>query len=167
MRRTGKVGGFAWENCGDAREPVVLQTLSVSPDPIALPGTVRVSAAITTHKTLATPLKAVLVIEKAVGLVWVRLPCINQLGSCRYSLCTLLNDVVPPGTPCPEPLQTYGIPCRCPFKAGSYSLPASNIDLPNLRLPSWITRGRYRLRATLSSGGNELACVKVAFSLKT
>ena len=55
--------------------------------------------------------------EKQLGSVWIQLPCIDQLGSCTYDdVCTLLDDAIPPGTSCPEPLLTYGIPCHCPFQ---------------------------------------------------
>ncbi|KAJ7402130.1 Ganglioside GM2 activator [Pitangus sulphuratus] len=151
-RRLSKVGGFAWENCGDKRDPVVVQSLSVAPDPISIPGSLR----------------AVLTVEKALGELWIQLPCIDQLGSCTYDdVCSMLDDLIPPGTTCPEPLLTYGIPCHCPFKAGSYSLPASDFDLPDVELPSWMTNGNYRVRAVVSNGGEELACVKLAFSLQS
>lgn len=52
-----QVGGFAWENCGDRRDPVVLQSLSVAPDPISIPGSLRVSAAVSSGKAMASPLK--------------------------------------------------------------------------------------------------------------
>lgn len=52
-----QVGGFAWENCGDKRDPVVLQSLSVAPDPITIPGSLRVSAAVKSGKTMGSPLK--------------------------------------------------------------------------------------------------------------
>lgn len=52
-----QVGGFAWENCGDGKDPVVLQSLSVAPDPISIPGSLRVSAAASSSKTMASPLK--------------------------------------------------------------------------------------------------------------
>ncbi|XP_010134019.1 PREDICTED: ganglioside GM2 activator [Buceros rhinoceros silvestris] len=78
-----QVGGFAWENCGDRKNPVVLQSLSVAPDP------------------------------------------------------------------------------------GFYSLPASDFDLPDVELPSWMTNGNYRVRATASKGGQELACVQLTFSLQS
>lgn len=52
-----QVGGFAWENCGDKRDPVVLQSLSVAPDPISIPGSLRVSAAVKSGKTMGSPLK--------------------------------------------------------------------------------------------------------------
>uniref|UniRef100_A0A8C6N7H6 Uncharacterized protein n=1 Tax=Melopsittacus undulatus TaxID=13146 RepID=A0A8C6N7H6_MELUD len=152
-RSLGKVGGFAWENCGDRRDPVVLQSLSVAPDPISIPGSLRVSAAVNSGKTMASPLKAVLVVEKALGDLWIQLPCIDQLGSCTYNdVCTILDELIPPGTTCPEPLLTYGIPCHCPFKAGSYSLPASDFVLPDMELPSWMTNGNYRVRAVVSNG---------------
>lgn len=57
-------------------------------------------------------------VEKALGDLWIQLPCIEQLGSCTYDdVCSILDELIPPGTPCPEPLLTYGIPCHCPFKA--------------------------------------------------
>lgn len=56
-------------------------------------------------------------VEKALGDLWIQLPCIDQLGSCTYDdVCSILDELIPPGTPCPEPLLTYGIPCHCPFK---------------------------------------------------
>lgn len=57
-------------------------------------------------------------VEKALGDLWIQLPCIDQLGSCTYDdVCNILDNLIPPGMPCPEPLLTYGIPCHCPFKA--------------------------------------------------
>ncbi|XP_072728755.1 ganglioside GM2 activator isoform X1 [Ciconia boyciana] len=166
--RCWQIGGFAWENCGDKRDPVVLQSLSVAPDPISIPGSLRISAAVSSNKTMAAPLKAVLLVEKALGDLWIQLPCIDQLGSCTYNdVCTILDNLIPPGTTCPEPLLTYGIPCHCPFKAGSYSLPASDFVLPEVELPAWMTNGNYRVRVAVSSGGEELACVKLAFSLQS
>ncbi|KFV15921.1 Ganglioside GM2 activator, partial [Pterocles gutturalis] len=154
-----QVGGFAWENCGDGKDPAVLQSLSVQPDPIAIPGSVRVSAAGSSSKTMASPLKVLLVVEKALGDLWIQLPCVDQLGSCTYNdVCTILDNLIPPGTTCPEPLLTYG---------GSYSLPASDFILPEMELPAWMTNGNYRVRVTLSSSGEQLACVKLAFALQS
>ncbi|KFP35901.1 Ganglioside GM2 activator, partial [Chlamydotis macqueenii] len=166
-----QVGVFAWENCGDGSDPVVLQSLSVAPDPITIPGSLRISAAVSSSKALASPLKVcagVLVVEKALGDLWIQLPCIDQLGSCTYDdVCTILDNLIPPGTACPEPLLTYGIPCHCPFKAGSYSLPASDFVLPDVELPAWMTNGNYRVRAVASNNGKELGCVKLTFSLQS
>ncbi|XP_072204462.1 ganglioside GM2 activator [Excalfactoria chinensis] len=167
-RMLRKVGGFSWEDCGNGRDPVVLKSLSVAPDPISIPGTLRISAAASCSKAMASPLKAVLVVEKALGDLWIQLPCIEKMGSCTYDdVCAVLDDFIPPGTSCPEPLLTYGIPCHCPFKAGSYSLPASDFVLPDVELPSWMTNGNYRVRAVVSNKGQELACIKLGFSLQS
>nr|XP_047913415.1 ganglioside GM2 activator [Anser cygnoides] len=56
-RRLSKVGGFSWENCGEGKDPVVLQSLSVAPDPISIPGNLRISAAVNGNKAMASPLK--------------------------------------------------------------------------------------------------------------
>ncbi|KFQ21131.1 Ganglioside GM2 activator, partial [Merops nubicus] len=96
-----QVGGFAWDNCG-GREPVLLKSLSVAPDPISIPGSLRVSVAVSSSKTMASPLKVVLVVEKALGDLWIQLPCIDNLGSCTYDdMCTILDNLIPPGTTCP------------------------------------------------------------------
>lgn len=52
-----QVGGFSWENCGEGKDPVVLQSLSVAPDPISIPGNLRISAAVNGNKAMASPLK--------------------------------------------------------------------------------------------------------------
>ncbi|XP_075297926.1 ganglioside GM2 activator [Opisthocomus hoazin] len=167
-RRVIELVEFAWENCGDETDPVVVKSLTVAPDPITIPGTLTLSGTVSCGETISSPLKAVLTVEKQLGSVWIQLPCIDQLGSCTYDdVCTLLDDAIPPGTSCPEPLLTYGIPCHCPFQEGSYSLPESNIELPEVELPSWLTNGNYRVQAVISSDGNQLACMKVTFSLQS
>lgn len=55
--------------------------------------------------------------EKEVAGFWVKIPCVEQLGSCTYeNVCDLIDQYIPPGETCPEPLHTYGLPCHCPFK---------------------------------------------------
>uniref|UniRef100_A0A8C0XQG7 MD-2-related lipid-recognition domain-containing protein n=1 Tax=Castor canadensis TaxID=51338 RepID=A0A8C0XQG7_CASCN len=106
-------------------------------------------------------------VEKEVAGFWVKIPCVEQLGSCTYEdFCDLLDSFIPPGQSCPEPLHTYGLPCHCPFKEGTYSLPTSDFTLPDLELPGWLSTGNYRIQSVLSSGGKRLACVKIAASLK-
>ncbi len=59
-------------------------------------------------------------LEKEVAGFWVHVPCVEELGSCHYQdACDILNQLIPPGQDCPEPLHTYGLPCHCPFKAVS------------------------------------------------
>ncbi|KAH1166641.1 hypothetical protein KIL84_015813 [Mauremys mutica] len=110
--------------------------------------------------------QAVLTVEKNIVDLWIKIPCVDEIGSCTYDgLCRILDNAIPPGSPCPEPLLSYGIPCHCPFKPGSYSLPSSEFYLPIIQLPSWLTNGDYRVQVVLSSGAKQLACAQVALSL--
>lgn len=162
-----QVLGFDWKNCGKPDAPAVMKTLSVSPDPIAIPGDLSAEASGTTSVDLAAPLSLNMTLEKEVAGFWVKIPCVEELGSCHYeNACDLLDLLTPPGQDCPEPLHSYGLPCRCPFKAGSYSLPKSDFYIPNIPdLPYWLTNGHYRAQGVLGKDGSELGCLKVALAI--
>ncbi|XP_033948646.1 ganglioside GM2 activator [Pseudochaenichthys georgianus] len=168
LRRVSKaqVMGFDWKNCGQPDAPAVLKTLTVSPDPISIPGELTASASGSTSVELAAPLSVNVTLEKEVAGFWVKVPCLEELGSCHYKdACDILSQLIPPGQDCPEPLHTYGLPCRCPFKAGSYSLPQSDFTLPTMDLPYWLSNGNYRMQGVLGAEGKELGCLKVSLSL--
>lgn len=53
--------------------------------------------------------------KKAAG-VWIKLPCIDNFGSCDYpDLCQILSSV----GDCPDPITSSGLGCQCPFKSVS------------------------------------------------
>lgn len=161
-----QVLGFDWKNCGKPEDPAGLKTLSLSPDPISIPGDLTAEASGATSVELSAPLLLNVTLEKEVAGFWVTIPCVEEMGSCRYEdACDLLNQLIPPGQDCPEPLHSYGLPCRCPFKAGSYSLPKTDFTLPNVDLPYWLTNGNYRVQGVLGKGGSELACLKISLSI--
>ncbi|XP_032627712.1 ganglioside GM2 activator [Chelonoidis abingdonii] len=165
-RRLSKLGGFSWKNCGNGTDPFVIKSLSVAPDPIHIPGNLKVSVEVSSKADIGSPLKAVFTVEKKIVDIWIKIPCVDEIGSCTYDgLCGILDNVIPPGSPCPEPLLSYGIPCHCPFKQGSYSLPSSEFYLPIIQLPSWLTNGDYSVQVVLSSSAKQLACVQVTLSL--
>ncbi|XP_042544875.1 ganglioside GM2 activator [Dipodomys spectabilis] len=162
-----KLGSFSWDNCDKWKDPAVIQSLTLEPDPIVVPGNVTVSVQGKTQVPLSSPQKVELTVEKEVAGFWVKIPCVEQLGSCTYeNVCEMLDNYIPPGQTCPEPLYTYGLPCHCPFKEGTYSLPSSDFTLPDLELPSWLSTGNYRVQSILSSRGERLACIKIAVSLR-
>ncbi|XP_034961588.1 ganglioside GM2 activator isoform X1 [Zootoca vivipara] len=164
--RLTKIQNFAWQNCGPSSDPAVIRSLSISPDPISMPGDVTVSVAAATTVALTSPLKGEVVLEKKIGDMWIKVPCVDELGSCTYDdLCAKLDQAIPPGQPCPEPMQTYGIPCHCPFRAGSYNLPSSTFYIPTLDLPPMLTNGDYRFKVVLSNGDQQLGCLKLSLSL--
>ncbi|KAL1778834.1 ganglioside GM2 activator [Sigmodon hispidus] len=166
-KRPSRLSSFSWDNCDEGKDPAVIKSLTLQPDPIIVPGDVIVSAESKISVPLTSPQKVELTVEKEVAGFWVKIPCVEQLGSCTYEdVCELLNLYIPPGEPCPEPLHSYGLPCHCPFKEGTYSLPTSNFTVPDLELPSWLSTGNYRVQGVLSSRGQRLGCVKIAASLK-
>lgn len=166
-KRPSRLGSFSWDNCDEGKDPAVVKSLTLKPDPIVIPGDVIISVEGKTSVPLSSPQKVELTVEREVAGFWVKIPCVEQLGSCTYdNVCDLLDTYIPPGEPCPEPLHTYGLPCHCPFKEGTYSLPTSNFTVPDLDLPSWLSTGNYRIQSVLSSDGKRLACVKIAASLK-
>ncbi|KAM6977874.1 ganglioside GM2 activator [Aplochiton taeniatus] len=165
LRKT-KIVGFEWKNCGEPEAPAVLSTLDLSPDPIVIPGDLAATASGSTTVELAAPLSLNMTLEKEVAGFWVKIPCLEDLGSCHYpDACDLLTQVIPPGQDCPEPMHTYGLPCHCPFKAGTYSLPPSDFYIPDTDLPYWLTNGNYRIQGVLGAMGKELGCLKIALSL--
>ncbi|KAM4868054.1 ganglioside GM2 activator isoform X1 [Urocitellus parryii] len=167
LNRPPQLGSFSWDNCDEGKDPAVIKSLMLEPDPIVVPGNVNVSVEGKTSVPLTSPQKVELTVEKEVAGFWVKIPCVEQLGSCTYEdFCDVLNTVIPPGEPCPEPLHTYGLPCHCPFKEGTYLLPKSDFTVPDLELPSWLSTGNYRIESVLSSGGKRLGCVKISASLK-
>ncbi|XP_059864479.1 ganglioside GM2 activator [Delphinus delphis] len=166
--RLSQLSSFSWDNCDEGKDPVVINSLTVEPDPIVIPGNMTISAEVRTTAYLKDPLKVVLTLEKEVAGFWVKVPCVEQLGSCTYeNFCNVLEVLTPDENPCPEPLHTYGLPCHCPFKRGTYSLPKSDFFLPELELPSWLSSGNYRSKITLSINGEHLGCVKISASLKS
>ncbi|KAJ8394030.1 hypothetical protein AAFF_G00053740 [Aldrovandia affinis] len=164
--KSTKILGFSWANCGKPDAPAVMKSLDLSPDPISIPGDLTASAAGSTTVALVAPLAVNVTLQKEVAGFWVKVPCVEEIGSCDYpDGCQLLDMLIPPGQDCPEPLHTYGIPCHCPFKAGVYSLPQSDFYLPDIDLPYWLTNGNYKVEGVLGSAGQELGCLKVAFSV--
>lgn len=167
VSRPSRLGTFSWDNCDEGKDPAVIKSLTVEPDPIVIPGNMTVSTEGKTSVSLRSPLQVELTVEREVAGLWIKIPCVEQLGSCTYEdICNILTTYIPPGEPCPEPLHTYGLPCHCPFKEGTYSLPRSDFTVPELELPGWLSSGNYRVQSILSSGGKRLGCVKISASLK-
>ncbi|XP_026255956.2 ganglioside GM2 activator isoform X2 [Urocitellus parryii] len=132
LNRPPQLGSFSWDNCDEGKDPAVIKSLMLEPDPIVVPGNVNVSVEGKTSVPLTSPQKVELTVEKEVAGFWVKIPCVEQLGSCTYEdFCDVLNTVIPPGEPCPEPLHTYGLPCHCPFKEVCLCLPSPCLLRPN------------------------------------
>ena len=153
--------GFSWGLCDSTvKYPAMLQSLTISPSPLHLPGAVTVSASGTVAADIKAPIKVALVIHKKVLGQWFKIPCVDNLGSCTYDdICTKLP---PPTQACPPILQKYGIPCHCPVPKGSYNLPSSTM---NVNVPVEIPSGDYEINIQASANGVLQSCVNAQFSI--
>jgi ganglioside GM2 activator len=152
---------FSWSSCSSGSTPLKINNISVSPAPIVLGQNITVAGGASLNSKLAN-LSLALTIDKKEG-VWVRVPCVDGVGSCSYNnLCSLAK----PG-PCPPILQKAGIPCACPFPAspaGGYNLPATEIPTKDPGL-SWLTSGEFWVKAEVHDESQLVTCVQLYFSL--
>jgi len=149
--------GFSYTDCSGASDPVHLRSLSVSPDPIPLPGKIVVAASAELAESVAGNLKASVKLETEIFGHYFEIPCVDGVGSCDYDdLCSSLPK---PGEPCPPAFVKAGIPCRCPFPAGKFHLPTSAINLPAVPLP--IHSATIRLTAHLTADAKPVTCIQI------
>ncbi|XP_052430138.1 ganglioside GM2 activator [Carassius gibelio] len=116
--------GFSWDTCGKPEDPTYVKTLHVYPNPIPSPGYVMASASASTSLHLRSPFSVNLTLEREVAGVWIKVPCVDDLGSCYYpDACVRLAQLfmwIP--QLCPEPKPSSSVPCGCPFRAISGDL---------------------------------------------
>nr|ACO14511.1 Ganglioside GM2 activator precursor [Esox lucius] len=160
-RYSVKMSAFSWDNC-ERNSPLVVSSLTVSPDPITIPGNLTGSASVSTTVDLASPLAAIISVEKKTFGTWIKIPC----DICTYTdVCTLLNQLMPPEEGCPKLFN--GQICHCPFKAGEHKVSKTNVSIPDLNLPSFLTNGNYRVQGVLRAKEKVLCCLKVSFALQS
>lgn len=98
--------------------------------------------------------------EKKVGSFYIKVPCIDNLGSCNYgNICESWAEL------CPKYLAPYGIPCTCPIPPNTYSIPTATFDV-TAKLPSQ-ANGDFRITADMSSGSGHLGCLRIEVNLKS
>ncbi|CAG5129237.1 unnamed protein product [Candidula unifasciata] len=155
QEKSKRLTTFKYNNCGDPTKEVAnITTLIIGPDPLVFPGPLRVQFSGIAKQTIQSPVRVALVLEVKVGSIWVKIPCIQNLGSCTYEdLCELLAQI----TECPAPLVSAGIPCACPYKQGPYSLPQAEFDILVALFPA----GDYHAVANVTNGVTSIACVEL------
>jgi len=153
--------GFSWSNCGKPTNPFIIKNLNLTPDPIKIPGTLGVSATINITAAVSQPLKAVMEIHKRLLNEWIKIPCIDNVGSCTYDdLCTL--DPYKPGSTCPPVFGKF--PCSCPFKTGLYTFNPAKFKI-DIDLPSFLAKGEYKAEIKMSSSIGDVGCLNMQFNL--
>lgn len=155
-KKATKLGKYIFKNCGTGKEIFNIKNLVFGPDPISFPGDLTVSFDGTINSDVDAPLKATVLLEKKFGSSYIKIPCIGNIGSCTYDdLCQLLA-----GATCPPPFVTNKVPCKCPFRKGSYSLPSATFEVDAAVFPS----GDYHASANVTLNGNLVTCIDIMAS---
>lgn len=134
---------ISWSDCGS--EGTEVQSVSVHPSPIRVPGNLSIGASVKLSRGLRGSPPARIRIMKFVYLFWYKVPCNDGFGSCDYEdFCSLW----PFYTSCPPAFKDNGIPCSCPLPAGSYSLPEQDMVqiYRDESIPAWLESGSYWAR---------------------
>nr|BAD16601.1 YGSC-1 [Lymnaea stagnalis] len=154
----GLAKSFSFKNCADPdNEILVPSNFNLEPDPIRAPGNITVSGNLEIKSKFGSPLVASVVVWKKVLGIWIKIPCYHGVGSCTYSdACTLLTS-----PDCPTVLTKIGLPCQCPFPAGTFNFEPFDIVIPKA-LP---VSGEIFIHLKTSYEGSLVTCVDLQFEL--
>lgn len=157
---------FSWSNCGSHSDPVQLNQLQVSPDPVMINDNITLTLNAYLDFFLDSPISATVKVERKVGWFWVKIPCLDSLGSCHYKDVCKLSPIVPPEA-CPDPFPRFGLPCYCPIAKGLYKVKGGVFSIPNFSkyLPSWLVSGDYYIHGTAQAKGRTLGCYNLYVSV--
>jgi len=160
------LSAFSWSDCGGSAAAAKLESFSLKPDPLILPGNVIISAKGSSKVDAVSPLKASLSIKRKVAFWWVKVPCVDGVGSCDYSdFCQVLENFFPVSDPCPPVFTKHNIPCHCPIPKGEYEIPSDTVPIPKDPLPSFLTDGDYQIQLSIENSGSIFTCLHMFLSL--
>ncbi|KAG8438886.1 hypothetical protein GDO86_005176 [Hymenochirus boettgeri] len=166
------ITGIGWSSCDEDNLPGKVESLTMSPNPLSIPGSVNISKTFVTSETLVSPIKIIFKVEMKVKserskIKWIHVPCFEYFGSCTINnACGLLDSLFKVGNPCPAPLSTNNIPCHCPFNAGTYTLPVTSFDISDAEWLQMVPKGTYRSSVIVYSGHQKISCTVYEFELK-
>ncbi|KAK0062213.1 ganglioside GM2 activator [Biomphalaria pfeifferi] len=149
---------FSWGVCDTGSTQLAkINSLTLSPDPLTIPGTVSLSFDVELSSNVDAPLQASVTLKKKIGFIWIEVPCIHNLGSCTYNdICERLV-----GANCPQVFVDHNVPCKCPFPQGHFTIPVTDIPIKSGSVPS----GAYKLELKLSVSSALVTCIDISFSI--
>jgi len=153
-----KLTGFSFKDCGGANSLININSVMVTPDPLAFPGPLNIAAGFKINSNVGAPMVGDLYIAKKVLGKFVKLPCIDNFGSCQYAdLCELMEQVQ-----CPDPIVRIGIDCTCPLKANTYTFPQTEFEVD----VSFIPAGDYHMVGNVTYQSKQAACLDITLTFK-
>lgn len=156
INRRNIITSFKWTDCGNSSSIIVFKDAKVSPDPLRFPGDLSVSANVQIKKDIAEHLSAKVELWKIIGIFKIRIPCVENVGSCDYDVCSFLGQI----GQCPNVLIKNNIPCHCPFKKADYNLPTTKFVVKTDPVPP----GDYKAKVVLYDEGTFAGCLDISAS---
>lgn len=103
----------------NANYPIVVSNVEIEENN----GKVFVSGSISSDVNLTAPIKASLTVKRYIkwANVWLWVVCGDAASSCSFD--DLCSYGIPQNKTCPDNFVKNGVPCRCPIKKGTYTLP--------------------------------------------
>lgn len=97
--------------------------------------------------------------EKKVAGFWVKVPCLDNLGSCTYdNVCGTWAEA------CPKYFAKYGLPCTCPIPPNTYTL-TDVTEFDSQKLPPG-SAGDIRITANLvSKTSGAFTCLQLLLTI--
>lgn len=87
---------LSWRNCGPSSDPIQLKDLTITPDPIRVPGNFSITGSADVAVAIPTDVHVSVTLERKVGPFFVKVPCVNNFGSCKYgNACDLWAEFCP------------------------------------------------------------------------
>ncbi|KAH9499553.1 Ganglioside GM2 activator [Bulinus truncatus] len=158
--QTTRLESFSFKNCADPSTEILVPTdINVIPDPISIPGNITISGDLLIKRAFGSPLKTSIVVEKEVLGHWIKIPCIDSVGSCDYDdMCTTINVKT-----CPPQFVSIGLPCKCPFPSGNFGIQPFVIDITSA-LPFRVSGG-VRVQITATYDNSLVSCAQLELDL--
>ncbi|KAF8785881.1 Ganglioside GM2 activator like protein [Argiope bruennichi] len=132
-------GTATFADCGGPDKSIDIKEGSVKPDPILYPGNVN-------------PRK-------------MNVPCLDNIGSCSYDVCELIQNHRSEFCP----MFKNPDECGCPMKAGYYSLKNAPVVLPDFgEIFVKILKGHYEGNITFTdkNSNKQVGCIAITFEIE-
>merc|ERR1712179_347980 len=145
---------------------ITVENIVLTNDPVPIPGNESVSLDVHVLRPIAGVghYTVNLRVQRHVFNGYVQVPCVEDVGSCTYDLCTIL-DGHHYNTPnhCPQEIasSTSDFPCSCPFAVGDYHLNPTGAQIGELPFYlKWLGGGDYKAEAKVvdTTTGEEVGC---------
>ncbi|KAK4886484.1 hypothetical protein RN001_002755 [Aquatica leii] len=137
----------------DGTEPIILQNATFQ---IGEGNKIHVSGTAIISEDLISPIKTSVIIKKNTWFGWLKIACIDNIGSCEFE--DVCSFGYPVGTECPSELDENHVPCRCPIKKGTYTLPPTTFEYFDDRS---VLSGKYKGSVTVTHYNETLACYNI------